>query len=511
MPSLRQLEIEATQLARALEDRQKNDPLYNFTPHPKQQEFHDSIYGGEFTEVWCFGGNRSGKSDVGTYSGAHLARFGLPEAYLKEQYADGGKIQVKDRSTSGWVVSLDFPTSRDIIQPKYFENAVGFSSHEPFIPAREIKEWRQSDQILLLHNGSIIGFKSADSGRGKFQGVEKDWIHFDEEPPLEVYKECTVRIGIRQLLIFGTCTLLPPEGQVGGVTWLYQDMAKPFLNGTLPPKTHVVQMSMYDNPYLPKDAIDNYASKYKSDSVEFRIRVLGELLPGLSGARCYTGFEHSVHVKEQLNYYHPAAPLCWTIDFNVAPYISLVGQREGNKFRVLRELMLEEGNHDAMCELFYEEFGGHKGAVWMYGDATGQRRNMTGKSDYLIIGNNMRRYNINLHMKLLKTNPSVPDRINAVNRAFMDETGTSNIEIDPSCEELIQDLEQVLRDPRGGIKKSTNNKDPYYRRTHSSDAFGYWVTYEQPVTQNRHSNDHEKHPNVVRSPSYVFSRRHSNL
>lgn len=512
MTNLRNLEVKATQLAKALEERQKNDPLYNFTPHPKQQEFHDAVYGGEKTEVWCFGGNRSGKSDVGSYTGAHLARFGMPEKYLKEQYADGGNIMVKDRSTSGWVVSLDFPTSRDIIQPKYFDNGVGFSSHNAFIPAREIKEWRQSDQILLLHNGSIIGFKSADSGRGKFQGVEKDWIHFDEEPPYEVYKECTVRIGVRQLLIFGTCTLLPPEGEVGSVTWLYQDVAKPYMNKTLPKTMHVVRMSMYDNPYLPREAIDTYASKYKPDSVEFRIRVLGELLPGLSGARCYTGFDAMTHVQEQAKYYNPNMPLCWMIDFNVSPFISEVGQRDGHMFRVMRELMLEEGNHDMMCELFFEEFGGHRGKIWLYGDATGQRRNMTGQSDYTIMVNNLRRHNVNVTLKLPNINPNVPDRINAVNRAFGDETGINHLEIDPSCNELIIDLESVLRDPRGGIKKTTNTRDPYYRRTHSSDALGYWISYEAPVTQTKHT--HGTSPNssvIVRSPGYAFSRKHNSL
>ena len=46
---------------------------------------------------------------------------------------------------------------------------------------------------------------------------------------------------------------------------------------------------------------------------------------------------------------------------------------------------------------------------------------------------------------------------------------------------FIADLEQVLRDSRGGIKKSHDRKDPYYRRTHISDALGYWVVKDEPV------------------------------
>lgn len=508
MTDLRSLQVKATALAKTLQERRENDPLFKFVLHKKQQEFHDAVMDDVHSEIWCFGGNRSGKSDIGSYSGATLARFGMPNP---KTIHCGDGIEVRDKATSGWVVSLDFPTSRDIIQPKYFANGMGYSSHPAFIPEREIEEWRQADQILILKNGSIIGFKSADSGRGKFQGVEKDWIHFDEEPPKEVYEECTVRIGTRKLLIFGTCTLLPPEGQVGGVTWLFDEMAKPYLNHSLRKNVHVVQMSMYDNPHLPREAIDEYCSRYKPDSVEFRIRVLGELLPGLSGARAYTGFDYGTHVRDQSPYYNPNAPLCWYIDFNVNPYISGVGQRDGPKFRCFKELLLEEGNHDAMCDLFYEFYGQHSGEIWLYGDASGQRRSL-GKSDshsdYMVIVNNMRRHGKYIKLKLPSFNPNVPDRVNAVNVSFRNASGISNIEIDPSCTELISDLEQVLRDPRGGIKKSHNSRDPYYRRTHASDGFGYWVAYEAPVTQQRtlnHQNEFMTH--TMRNPSYGFSKR----
>ena len=53
--------------------------------------------------------------------------------------------------------------------------------------------------------------------------------------------------------------------------------------------------------------------------------------------------------------------------------------------------------------------------------------------------------------------------------------------IDPSCKDLITDLEVVLRDQGGGIKKTTKKTDPYFLRTHFSDALGYWISYEAPV------------------------------
>jgi len=58
-------------------------------------------------------------------------------------------------------------------------------------------------------------------------------------------------------------------------------------------------------------------------------------------------------------------------------------------------------------------------------------------------------------------------------------------------------------DPRGGIKKATNRKDPYYRRTHSSDGIGYWIAYEAPV---RHLTRRGRIGATVRQIAYSFSR-----
>ena len=98
----------------------------------------------------------------------------------------------------------------------------------------------------------------------------------------------------------------------------------------------------------------------------------------------------------------------------------------------------------------------------------------------------------------------VPDRINAVNAALRDQAGVSIVEIDPSCEHLIDDLEQTLRDDRGGIKKSHDRRDPYYQRTHDSDAFGYWVSYEQPV---RRVGPFDSLKAAIGMPGYSWAQR----
>lgn len=221
-------------LAEELLRRRADDPILNFKPHVKQANFIQSVLQHRARENWFIAANRSGKSDAGAFIGSSLARFGDENARFVG--GAGSSIQVRDKATSGWVVSLDFPTGRDVVQPKYFNN--GFvppnASHAPFIPDREIAKdgWRVGDQILKLKNGSLIGFKSCESGPSKFQGTGKNWIHFDEEPPKEIYSECVIRVeGGSVLMVFGTVTILPPEGQAGGVSWLFSDMIQPWKRG----------------------------------------------------------------------------------------------------------------------------------------------------------------------------------------------------------------------------------------------------------------------------------------
>ena len=461
--------------------RRRDDPLVLFKPNPGgQSQFIDSVLNGTKMENWFIAANRAGKSDGGAVCGATFARYGDPKARFVG--GAGSSIQIRDRATSGWVVSLDFPSSRDIIQPKYFDN--GFmppgASHEPFIPEREISEWRVSDQILKLKNGSIIGFKSADSGRSKFQGTEKDWVQFDEESPESIYEETVIRVGSRKLRVFGTCTLLPPEGQTGGITWVFEKKVRPWQKG-LVPDIGVFTASIYDNPHINPDDISRLEALYPPGSTARRIRLNGELIGGVGGARVYSGFQYQLNVREQPPI-QLRRPLAWIWDFNVEPMVSLVGQYDRGMFRLYRELILDEGNISEMVTKFREFHPYHLAEVHLYGDASGRdRSHQTNMTSYTIIMNEMVDYPAPVKMHVQEKNPSITDRINAVNRCFKDEEGVVRIELSPDCSELIEDFDQVLSDGKGGIKKVFNRKDPYFKRTHTSDAFGYWVTYVAPV------------------------------
>lgn len=492
-------------MAETLALRRAADPLRSFTPHAKQQAFIDSTIYRKKKENWFIAANRSGKSDAGAYIGATLARFGRQDEPRAAPHA-GASVQVRDRATSGWVSALDFPTARDVIQPKYFDNGYGNSAgRPPFIPAHEIEHWHVDNQILRLKNGSIIGFKSAESGRRKYQGADKDWFHMDEEHPWEIYEESVIRVGAKPLIFFCTCTILPPEGQQQTVSWVFPKIIQPWKSGLL---GHVglFGAAIYDNPVIPRDEIMRLEAIYPEGSIQNRIRLKGEWLPGLGGARAYPSFDRQLHVKTWLPPIALRRPLCWIWDFNVEPMVSLVGQEDLGVYRQYKELILEQGSIGEMCELFVQYFPDHQAEIMVYGDATGKRReSQTAQTNYWTILNEMKNYGVPIRLMVPEENPRVGDRINAVNRILRDEDGRIRYEVEASCEETITDLEGVLRDPRtNGILKIRNKKDPYFRRTHTSDALGYWLAFEEPVrVENQRS---RRVPKALSGPSYGARR-----
>ena len=468
--------------------RRAKDGLYSWKPYPKQARFIDAVLKGETQEAWFIAANRAGKSDAGAYIGSVLARFGPQDHNPNFSSLEGPETFIRTRPTSGWVIALDFPTSRDVIQPKYFDNGyLDPNDHSPFIPEHEIESWSVQNQILKLKNGSSIGFKSADSRRKKFQGAGKDWVQPDEEPPQPVYQEATIRVAAnRRLRVFGTCTMLPPEGEQGGISWLWPDKIKPFLDNSEDAVAQIFGASIYDNPHLDPRELKRLEALYPEGSIERRIRLDGEWLPGMAGSRAYPSFDRSLNVSAQRDYYNPYKPLAWCWDFNVDPMVCIIGQRDGFVFRIFDEMTKEDGDIPGMCDRFYHTWGNkHRGEFHIFGDATGKGRHASGtgpgRSSYFWIRSSCQPIAGRIKLRVPDSNPHVVDRINSVNYNCRNENDERLVMIDPRCNELIADFEQVLRDSTGGIKKSTRSRDPYARRTHYSDAAGYWIALESPV------------------------------
>lgn len=152
-----------------------------------------------------------------------------------------------------------------------------------------------------LGGSSVIGFKSCDQGREKFQGASLDFVWFDEEPPRDIYLECRMRVMDRKGDIFGTMTPLK------GLTFVHSDI---FMNRKNDPEVWYEFMEWADNPYLDSEEIALMESCL--DEQTLQSRRFGRFAS--SEGLVYPEFDEQVHVIEPFD-----IPKEWQDNISIDP------------------------------------------------------------------------------------------------------------------------------------------------------------------------------------------------
>lgn len=492
----------AAEAAELLASRQADDGLVALGLFDHQRRFVASTK----DEAWLFGANRSGKTEALATLIASMARWGTLDPSEAVRFPTSRPVRV-------WAVSLTFDMSRNILQAKLFNNGARIDRRPPLIPDSEILSWNITNQTLRLKNGSVILFKSCDGGRDSFQGADVDLIAFDEVPDEDVYKECLIRIGGgRRLWIRGAATILPPAGVPGGVSWMYPAKVQPWIalgktedeRNARTPRLDVVSAGLRHNPTILPEEIERLASVFAPGTPEYMIRVEGALLPSIGGALVYPHFHRRFHVREELApefdgvrqpVLVPHLPLCLCVDFNPENGVWTIGQRVGKVFRVLDEIMLERSDILSMTHEFRTRYPYHDAELWIYGDATGRRREgQTGTSSFHLIQQYLVGYPSPITFRLPDVNPPVKDRTDAVNLQMRPPSGERLLEISPLCPETIKDFEGTKWTRKLQIDKK------HGRRSDGADTVGYWISYEEPV---RTALREPSRLRSVRSPVYM--------
>ena len=268
----------------AIENEQKHRAANNFLAeynsgekkHLKQLAFHKCLK----KNRWVFGGNRSGKTECGAVETVYMARGNHP-------YRENRK------NTFGWVVSLSTQVQRDVAQAKvlHYLNPAWIADITMLSGKKDSPEYGVIDQIMVknVFGGiSVIGFKSCDQGREKFQGSSLDYVWFDEEPPKDVYEECRMRVIDKNGDIFGTMTPLK------GLTFVYEEI---YLNPKNSPDIWCEFMEWADNPFLPASEIKALTETLSEEQLETRRYGRFKANSGL----VYPEFDENVHVIEPFN------------------------------------------------------------------------------------------------------------------------------------------------------------------------------------------------------------------
>ena len=244
--------------------------------HQKQMQFHKARQ----KNRWVFGGNRTGKTECGAVETIWLLRGIHP-------------FRENKKDVSGWAVSLSTQVQRDVAQnkilsylnPSWIEDIVMLSGK------RDNPSSGVIDKIYIKNvfgGTSVLGFKSCDQGREKFQGTSLDFVWFDEEPPYDIYLECKMRVLDKCGDIFGTMTPLK------GLTWVYDEI---YLNKKNDSEVWHENISWQDNPFLDQNEIKKLMSEMSKDELDARCN--GNF--SFSGGLVYSNFDENLNVVEPFN------------------------------------------------------------------------------------------------------------------------------------------------------------------------------------------------------------------
>lgn len=186
--------------------------------------------------------------------------------------------------------------------------------------------------------------------------------------------------------------------------------------------------------------------------------------------------------------FSPYHPVILGLDFNVNPMSWTLGQYVYESWWWFDEIRLTDSNTpeaaDALVtKLMVMKEQGHRPAdhqVILCGDASGNARSTKGnESDYEIIKQKLKAAGIKFRNITPAANPSIKDRVNAVNAKCRSAAGDVRFFIHPgNCRWAIHDLERVVWKP-GADFILDPGKDKML--THASDSIGYPVAELSPV------------------------------
>jgi hypothetical protein len=276
-----------------------------------------------------------------------------------------------------------------------------------------------------------------------------------------------------------------------------------------------MHVTTFDNPFTSVEYKEGLLKSFDPKLAEAML--FAKFVPVMRGA-CYHAFDRAVHVRDSLRLIYPNqpvyttamgkiqfppqyCPLWWSLDFNVDPLCSVIGQwlpekeyhtdHRAKSWRVLDEITLHNSDTEASCREFLKRYGGWPGKVIIYGDANGWRRTtaQAGLTDYRIVEKMLRPvFGTRLEFRIRPMNPAQRDRVNAVNARLETYDGKSHFVISgQKCPKTIQDIETVTWIAGSHLIDKSKIAKVTISSTHFTDALGYAIERECPILERRYT------------------------
>lgn len=255
--------------------------IFRYIPHEKQIFFHSSTTKGRL----YIGGNRSGKTVGGITEDVMRLRGVHPYQQVPPAPIQGRIVTV---SYTEGIKLIILPELAKWLPPSDLVNGSWEDSYN------------SNERMLTLSNGSTCELMSYDQQLVKFAGTARHFIHFDEEPPKDIFDECKMRTMDTGGPWYITMT------PVEGMTWVYDDV---YIRGLDPTSNiTVITIDTEENPYISQAQMDEVLEGL--DENELKARKRGEFVQ--LGGLAFKGFNPNLHVIPPLSLPSMQKILTWT-------------------------------------------------------------------------------------------------------------------------------------------------------------------------------------------------------
>lgn len=337
---------------------------------------------------------------------------------------------------------------RRIAWPRFEEKLT-----EANIPYKLIKS---PENIIKIHGAGMIIFRSMEIPE-KIIGYEVADSFADELDTLKPDKAAHAWRQIiarnRQKKADGSLNTASVSTTPEGFRFVYEQWELKDIPGH-----ELIRASTYSNlANLPDGYIDSLKNIYPEHLLD---AYLEGLFVNLTSGTVYRVFDRKKHHCDEV--IKPKEPLFIGMDFNVENMSAVTHVRRERP--VAADEITGVLDTPAMIEAIKERYEGHK--INVYPDASGRSRKSVdaNQTDLSLL----RKAGFTVFAK--KVNPSVRDRVNAMNGGFKNGYRVNT----KKCPHYTRCLEQQVYSPQGEPDKTQNND-------HLNDAAGYFIVKEMPI------------------------------
>ena len=474
-------------------------------------------------------GQRSGKSfSIGVRTALKIIYFprmvGMIAANTYKQLTQSTMVEVR----RVWKKNFGFneytknnPNGDYVINrkpPAHFNVYQEFDSYDGIISFRNgCNVFTASLDNYMVHDGKTMGWAELDETKDTKEQAVKHVILARLSQPGLYYNEFTKQVAYMEedpgpdtdFIPYNPCVIntSPSEGVVDwliemfGLTEMEEEIDRTifdrkkyfFKEGEI--KTVCIFSTYWNAHNLPSNYIKNRCAQLSDNEIA---KFIYGYPFAKTGGEYYPAFDRRTHVATYSIKRDNSLPDHLTLDFNLIPYMTGIHVQIENVvldngdgqllIKVLKEYPMREPHNttEAVARAYLDDNEG-KGirGIFYYGDAMGNR-GVEGFGDTVTrfepLRTVLRRYLDYGSNRTTKVNVGVNKRRDLMNRLFEGKLQAGkrkvNIIIDPSCVELIKDLQYLKLDVNGKLKEKV--KDPatgrvYEKYGHMSDALEYLV------------------------------------